>query len=56
VPQQRVQLLRTQYQQSEQKYEQDFGTQTHDSPLGHTLVVGTGGRCAGRLLFLSFYG
>src|SRR5579864_5016901 len=33
VSQQCVQLLRTQYQQAEHDYEQDFGTQTHDSPL-----------------------
>jgi hypothetical protein len=34
MSQQCVQLLWTQYQQSEHKYEQDFCTQTHDSPLG----------------------
>jgi hypothetical protein len=34
VSQQFVQLLWTQYQESEHKYEQNFGTQTHDSPLG----------------------
>jgi len=33
VSQQRVQLLRTQYQQSEHDYEQDFETQTHVSLL-----------------------
>lgn len=33
VSQQCVQLLWTQYQQSEHKYEQDFGAKTHDSPL-----------------------
>src|ERR1700688_5019512 len=54
VSQQRVQLLWTQYQQSEQKHEQDFRSKTHDSPLGQAVVVGNGGRCcAGRLLFLS---
>src|SRR6266852_886173 len=52
VSQQCVQLLWTQNQQSEHKHEQDFGTQTHDSPLGQALVVGNGGCCAGRLLFI----
>jgi len=56
VSQQRVQLLWTQYQQSEHKYEQDFSTQTHDSPLGNALLVGNGGCCSGRLLFVSFHG
>ena len=56
VAQQRVQLLRTQYQQAEHKYEQDFGTQTHDSPLGDALVPGNGSCCAGRLFFVSFHG
>jgi hypothetical protein len=55
VSQQRVQLLRTQYQQSEHNDEQDFGAHTHDSPLGNALVAGNGG-CAGWLLFLSFDG
>src|ERR1700722_8865392 len=54
VSQQRVQLLWTQYQQSEHKHEQDFSAKTHDSRLGDALVVGNGGCCcAGRLLFLS---
>jgi hypothetical protein len=56
VSQQCVQLLWTQYQQSEDKYEQDFGAQTHDSPLGDALVLGNGGCCGGRLLFVSFHG
>jgi hypothetical protein len=56
MSQQCVQLLWTQDQQSEHKYEQDFGTQTHDSPLGYALVVGNGGCCASRLLFVSFHG
>jgi hypothetical protein len=56
VSQQRVQPLGTQYQQSEHKYEQDFGAHTHDSPLDNPLVLGSGGRCAGRLLFVSFHG
>src|SRR5712691_2393352 len=56
VSQQCVQLLWTQNQQSEHKYEEDFGTQTHESPLGYALVVGNGGCCAGRLLFVSFHG
>jgi len=56
VSQQCVQLLWTQNQQSEHKYEQDFGTQTHESPRGYALVVGNGGCCAGRLLFVSFHG
>jgi len=55
MSQQCVQLLWTQYQQSEHKHEQDFRTQTHDSPLGYALVVGNGSRCAGRLLFVSFH-
>src|SRR5437870_5348474 len=54
VSQQCVQLLWTQYQQSEHNYEQDFRAKTHDSPLGYALVVGNGGFCAGRLLFVSF--
>ena len=56
VSQQRVQLLWTQYQQSEHKYEQDFGTQTHDSALGNAWLVGNVGGCSGRLLFVSFHG
>src|SRR5580692_12299421 len=56
VSQQCVQLLRTQYQQAEQEYEQDFGTQTHDSPLGYALVLGDGGCNAGRLCFISLHG
>jgi hypothetical protein len=55
VSQQRVQLLWTQYQQSEHKYEQDFGTQTHDSPLGNAFA-GNGSCRSGRLLFVSFHG
>jgi hypothetical protein len=55
VSQQCVHRLWTQYQQSEHNYEQDFGTQAHDSPLGN---AGLGnGRCgSGRLLVLSFHG
>src|SRR5579863_10416128 len=56
VSQQRVQLLRTQYQQSEHEYEQDFDTQTHNSPLGYALVVGDSGCDAGRFFFVSFHG
>jgi hypothetical protein len=56
VSQQCVQLLRTQYQQSEHEYEQDFGTQTHDSPLGFALIVGDGGCDAGRLFFVRSHG
>jgi len=33
VPEQRVQLLWTQYQQSLRQYEQDFRTKTRDSPF-----------------------
>jgi hypothetical protein len=33
MSQQFVKLLWTQYQESEHKDDQDFGTQTHDSPL-----------------------
>src|SRR5712692_5932616 len=54
--QQGVQLLWTQYQQSEHKHEQDSRSKTHDSPLGQALVVGNGGCCCtGRLLFI-FHG
>src|SRR4029077_7234868 len=56
VSQQCVQLLRTQYQQAEPEYETDFGSQTHDSPLGYALAVGDGGCNAGRLFFVSFHG
>jgi hypothetical protein len=56
VSQQCVQLLWTQYQQSEHKYEQDFGTQAHDSPLGYALVAANCVGCAGRLLFVDFHG
>jgi hypothetical protein len=56
VSQQCVQLLRTQYQQSEHKHEQDFGTYPHDSPLGCVLAAGDGDRGADRLLFISFHG
>jgi hypothetical protein len=56
VSQQGVQLLRTQYQQSEHKYEQDFCTQAHRSPLGNALVLGSVGCRADRLLFVSFHG
>jgi hypothetical protein len=56
VSQQCVQLLRTQYQQSEHKHKQNFGSETHDSPLSQALVDGNGGCCcAVRLLFLSFH-
>src|SRR6266478_9742001 len=48
--QQRVQLLWTQYQQSQHQHEQDFRSKTHDSPLGQALVVGNGGCCADRRL------
>src|ERR1700685_1664929 len=54
VPQQCVQLLRTQYQQSEHKYEQDFGTQPHDSLLRNALLLGNRGCCSGRVLFVTF--
>jgi hypothetical protein len=50
--QQRVQLLGTQYQQAEHQHEQDFRSKTHDSPLSQALVVGNGGCCADRLLFV----
>jgi hypothetical protein len=56
MSQQCVQLLWTQYQQTKHNYEQDFGTQTHDSPLGYALVVGTGGCWAGRMLLVGFHG
>jgi hypothetical protein len=56
VSQQCVQLLRTQYQEAEHEYEQDFGTQTHDSPLGFALIVGDGGCDAGRLFFVRSHG
>src|SRR4029077_17615172 len=56
VSQQCVQLLWTQYQQSEHEDEQDFNTQTHDSPLGDALFTSNGGCCAGGLLFVSFHG
>jgi len=55
VSQQCVQLLRTQYQQSEHKYEQDFGIQTHCSPLGGPLRGRNGGCGAGRFLLVSFH-
>jgi hypothetical protein len=42
VSQQCMKLLRTQYQQSKHKYEQDFRADTHDSPLGDALVVRNG--------------
>jgi hypothetical protein len=51
-----VQLLWTQYQQAEHKYEQDFGTQTHDSSLGYPVVAGDAACDAGRLFFVSFHG
>jgi hypothetical protein len=47
-----VQLLWTQYQQSEHKHEQDSGSKTHNSPLGQALVVGDGGCRTDRLLFV----
>jgi hypothetical protein len=50
-----VQTLWTQYQQSEHDYEQDFRTETHDSPLGHAWNFGNGGLCTGWLLFVSFH-
>jgi len=52
APQQCVQLLWTQYQQSKHKHEQDSGSKTHDSPLGQALVVGDGGCRTDRLLFV----
>ncbi len=56
VSQQYVQLLRTQYQQSEHKDKQDFGTYPHDSPLSCVLSAGDGDRGAGRFFFVSFHG
>ena len=56
VPQQCMQLFRTQYQQSDHKYEQDFTTQSHNSPLSNALLLGDGGCYSGRLLFVSFHG
>src|SRR5580658_765482 len=56
VSQQCVHLLWPQYQQPEHKYEQDFSTQTHDSPFGYALIPGNGGSCAVRLLFVGFHG
>jgi hypothetical protein len=56
VSQQCVQLLWTQDQQSEHKYEENFGTQAHGSPLGCALVIGNDGRWAWRLVFVSFHG
>jgi hypothetical protein len=56
MSQQCVQLLWTQYQQPKHDYEQDFGSQTHDSPLGYALVVGNGGGWASRILFVGFHG
>src|ERR1700674_4481839 len=56
LSQQCVQLIWTQYQQSEHKYEQDFGTKTHDSPLSYALVVCNGGCCVGRPLFVGLHG
>src|SRR2546425_10941027 len=50
--QQCVQLLWTQYQQSEHNHEQNFRAKTHDSPLGQALVVGNRGCCAVWLLFV----
>src|SRR5713101_9453012 len=52
VSQQGVQLLWTQYQQSEHNHEQNFRAKTHDSPLGQALVVGNRGCCAVWLLFV----
>jgi hypothetical protein len=56
VSQQCVHLLWAQYEQSEYEYEQDFGAQTHDSPLGYVLVVCDGRGCTGRPIFISFHG
>src|SRR3984893_15347074 len=53
--QQCVQLLWTQYQQSEHKHEQNFRSKTHDSPLGQALVIGNGGCCCAGRLFLIFH-
>src|SRR5438270_1310183 len=57
VPQQFVHLLWTHHQQTEYKYEQNFGTEPHASPPSYALVVGNGGCCcADRLLVVSFHG
>src|ERR1700686_890829 len=44
------------YQQSEHKYEENFGTQARGSPLGYALVAGNGGCWTGWLVFVSFHG
>src|SRR6266850_4408249 len=54
MSQQGLQLLWTQYQQCEHKYEQDFDAKTHGSPLSYTLFIGNDGCSADRLFFLSF--
>jgi len=56
VSQQYLQLSRTQDQQSEHNYEQDFDAKTHDSPLGYTLFAGNAGCCAAGLLFAGLHG
>jgi hypothetical protein len=56
VPQQCMKALWAQYQQCEHEYEQDFSTQTHDSPLVFGLVVGEGGCDVGRLFLVSLHG
>ncbi len=38
----------TQWTLTLHEYEQDFGTKTHDSPLGYALVVGDGACGGGR--------
>jgi transcriptional regulator with GAF, ATPase, and Fis domain len=55
VSQHCVQLLWSQYDESEHNHKQDFSAKTHDSPLGHALAVGSGGCCVGQPLFVSFH-
>jgi len=54
VSQHGMHLLGTQDQEPEQKHDQYFRSETHDSPLGYGLVAGNGGWGAGRLLIFSF--
>jgi hypothetical protein len=52
MSQQSVQLLWTQYKQSEHEDEQDFGSEAQGSPLAYFLIAGTGYGC-GRAFFVS---
>ena len=56
VSQHGLQPLWSQDDESEHKHEQDFRSESHDSPLRYGLVIGNYGGRAGWFLFLSFYG